>query len=89
MTNMTNIDTTATAKKVDQETALTDADDRKTGTALRRVRVGQRSPAEHTAAVKAQIAAAKAEGHEVINEGGRQFIVQRLASGMTIRMPVG
>ena len=59
-------------------------------TVLANVQTGQRSKTEDTAAVKAQIAAAKANGHKVVTDkGGKRFIVERLASGMTIRTPVG
>jgi hypothetical protein len=87
MTNMTNTTGLTRAKgapAIDTTTAKADQ------TALANVQTGQRTEAEDTAAVKSQIAAARAEGHKVVTDkGGRRFIVERLASGMTIRTPVG
>jgi hypothetical protein len=88
MTNMTNTTGLTRAKGAPAiETTTTAKADQ---TALANVQTGQRTEAEDTAAVKSQIAAARAEGHKVVTDkGGRRFIVERLASGMTIRTPVG
>lgn len=54
-----------------------------------RVHTGQPSKAEEAAALKAQVAHAKAHGHKVVTENGKRFIVETSAFGLTVKTLIG